>query len=126
MLNNTQFDGLYNRAAFGLPSGAAGNWVGCFDVRYSRHSVDEAHGDRYGVIQLPSSIVIEEENVVEVLVEGGRAVKAIVRLRLDASRDLVLVLNRPEWPGIVFARTVWANRRDDQHRTLNRAIYRRP
>jgi len=122
--NSQSLDGTYN-VALGLPAGAAAPWVGVLRLQYSQHAAQEARSDRYGKLELFPEVEFEAGDVVEVLVEQGRAVKAVVRFPMEDGRDLVFVLNRPE-AGQAVVRTVWANQGSDKHRSLNRAAYRLP
>lgn len=117
-------DGLYHRN-LGLPAGAASLWDGVLDLQYSAHAQAESRGDRYGKLPLFPSVEFEAGDVVEVQVEAGRPVKAVLRVPLDDSRDLVYVLSRPV-SGRSFVRTVWCNRANDNHRTLDSSKYVKP
>jgi hypothetical protein len=117
-------DGTYHRD-LGLPKGAAERWAGHLSLRYGSHAQLAAESDRYGKLPLPEVLDFEPGDVVEVTVEGGKAVKAVLRFPLDdAPYDLVLVAERPE-AGTAFVKTVWANLASDKHNTRNRAAYRR-
>ena len=117
-------DGLYNRA-LGLPQGAAQLFSGRFILDYSSHAKAASQNDRYGRFELLPAEDIKPEYVVEVQVEFGRAVKAVVRVPYDEEMDLVLVLNRPEGSR-AFVKTAWLNSRRDRHSTLNVRNVRRP
>lgn len=119
-------DGLYNRAAYGLPAGAAERFAGGrVPLVYAAHAYEESKADRYGVAALPDAIEIAHEDVVEVQVDGGQPVKAVVRFPYDDVLDLVLVLKVDQSIGF-FVKTVWFNRADDKHRTLRLAPYSHP
>lgn len=83
-------------------------------VSYSRHAVERAHTKR---VPLLSIITIASGDVVEAEESFGRVTKVVVRQRLDARRDRVLVLvpDGDRW----FCVTVWSNGIDDTHATLN-------
>src|SRR5690242_16523937 len=117
-------DGLYNRA-LGLPQGAAQLFSGRLSLEYSQHAIKASQDDRYGRFELLPVEDIKPEYVVEIQVEFGRAVKAVVRVPYDEEMDLVLVLNRPEGSR-AFVKTAWLNSRRDRHSTLNQKNIRRP
>lgn len=117
-------DGLYHKV-MGLPAQAAALFSGRFNMEYSDHAKRAANDDRYGAFELLPQEEIKPENVVEVEVAGGRAVKAVVRLQFDEAMDLVMAVLRPH-NGRAFVKTVWLNSRRDAHRTLNHRAYRRP
>lgn len=115
---------LYHKE-IGLPSGAAKPFVGSLHLAFGHHARQAANSDRYGRIELPQNLQVDESSIVEVEVDGGVAVKAVVRVQFDAQRDLVVVVNRPDVRG-AFVRTVWFNLRSDAHKSLRRHLYRQP
>ncbi len=90
------------------------------ELRYRPHALDEAKRDRYGNIELPSFFNAAQAELIEAEfdVDRDQVTKQVWRQRLDATRDIVLVIGRGG-----FVRTVWVNLRSDKHRTLNRAKY---
>lgn len=66
-------------------------------------------------------ILPEAFRVVEVEVIDGKVSKWVVRIELDAKRDLVLV-TLPDG----FVKTVWTNDANEHHATLNRRRYTHP
>jgi hypothetical protein len=119
-------DGLYNRGAYGLPSGAAEVFAATIaTLDYANHALEESRADRYGIAELPGSLEIQSGDVVEVEVRGGSPVKAVVRFPYDEKLDLVLVL-LPRTAARYFVKTVWFNQLSDKHRTLRLAPYSRP
>lgn len=116
-------NGLYNRAAYGLPSGAAERFSGArVELMYGAHAYQESHADRYGIAELPGSIEILPQDVVEVQVENFTPVKAIVRFPYD---DRLVLVPQPN-ARTFFVKTVWFNQASDSHRTLRLAPYSRP
>ncbi|QOI67595.1 hypothetical protein SEA_BEUFFERT_227 [Streptomyces phage Beuffert] len=92
-------------------------------INYGRHARKEAFQDRYGRIQLPNFITLANFQVIEVGMVNGQVSKILFRGKLDDMRDLCIVLiprvdNQP-W----FCKTVWVNKNDDKHKTLNRDRY---
>lgn len=94
---------------------------GILNLKYSEHAKRESREDRYGAITLPDSLNTAAVKLIEAEVDGGVMVKGVYRAALNDLNDLVLVVMRDG-----FVRTVWKNRKNDQHRTLDRARYCRP
>lgn len=83
-------------------------------VTYSRHALDRARLKRVTLLPL---VTIAAGDVVEVEITDLVTTKVVVRQRLDARRDRVLVLvpDGERW----FCVTCWTNDIDDKHATLN-------
>jgi len=94
---------------------------GTLSLTYSRHALAESINDRYGIIVLPQKLNVENATLIEIEVEMNVVVKSVYRIPLDAERDLVLVVLRDG-----YVKTVWVNKRNDVHRSLDRSKYRRP
>lgn len=98
---------------------------GTLNLRYGPHAKKAAAEDRYGDLTrfCPNRITIQESDIVEVAVENGAVIKRVIRIQApgSANLDLVLVVNADG-----FVRTVWGNKRTDQHRTLNRHKFVQP
>jgi len=94
---------------------------GILPLVYGEHAKDEIRSDRYGKINAPQSINFLHAKIVELEVKNGCVEKVVARIHHDARRDLILVV-KPDG----FVKTVWLNTKDDKHKTLNRARYRRP
>lgn len=120
-------DGTFHKD-LGLPSHLAFHWAGEFNLTYSQHALRAANSDRYGLIPLYRKMEFRADDVVEVTVENGRPVKAVLRVPLPDynALDLVLVLLFPEYGGKCFVKTVWFNERTDAHKTLRTDKYDRP
>ncbi|QDJ96236.1 hypothetical protein Xoosp13_49 [Xanthomonas phage Xoo-sp13] len=88
-------------------------------LRYGGHAREEAMLDKYGNIKLPDVVDVRKGDVVEVGVTNNVVTKMVVRFHYDDRRDIVLVIN----PSDGFVRTVWANDKNDKHKSLNRAKY---
>lgn len=63
-------DGLFHRQ-IGFPTGATVLFLGTLDLDYGPHSVKEASVDRYGEVALPSTVTVQQADVVEVSIERG-------------------------------------------------------
>jgi hypothetical protein len=116
----TSPDGLYH-TDIALPTGYR-HPAAMVSVTYSRHATEEARKDRYGLIDLPGSIDLRVYHTVEVEVKQGRVAKIVARGPLDNTHDKVIVL-MPQMGQPWFVKTVWINRHDDLHRTLDHSRY---
>lgn len=109
---------LYHREVY-LPSELLNLKQVTKAISATAHALKAAEEDRYGKIEIPSSVTFSGKNIVEAEVLGGRLVKILVRVPYDAERDLLLALAVPEWR----AKTVWFNLKSDIHRTLDKSKY---
>lgn len=95
-------------------------WVG--NVTHSRHAINAAQTDRYGVIDLPNKIDYTYGTIIEVETEflngDEQVIKQVWRIPYDDVRDLIIVVTTT---GLV--KTVWFNLKNDKHKTLNRSKY---
>jgi hypothetical protein len=120
-------DGLYNRGAYGLPARSAEAFAGIVELHYARHAHDEHLVETLGTDLLPSSIDIQENDVVEIQVSNGTVAKGIVRYPWDDGRDLCFVLvPYKNTVNHFFVKTVWFNLVSDKHRTLRLQPFSRP
>lgn len=120
-------NGTYHRQLGPLPG--KGLWHGEINLVYSEHAKLAAATDRYGSIPLFGSVEFDWVDVVEVTVEDGEPVKAVLRIPFDedapGARDIVYVLTRPA-AGSAIVKTMWFNLSRDSHRTLDHTKYVRP
>lgn len=91
-------------------------------LTYSKHALREADNDRYGKIKLPRQVMLKRENLIEIQMNGPKVVCLVTRQPYSKEHDLVIVLNT----GDNFVRTVWLNRVDDLHETLDESKYTKP
>jgi hypothetical protein len=101
--------------------------LGTFRLRYGGHALRAAREDRYGDLSnlLPQALDVSKARLIEVETgPRGTAEKLVYRLPATKLVDLVLVVNVDKSPWGV--RTVWGNRRDDTHRTLDLSRYCTP
>jgi hypothetical protein len=92
-------------------------------LAWSNHALRARRDDRYGDIPQIPLLNLGECRAVEVGMEGQRVAKIVVRAELDDDNDVVFVLI-PRNPAYLV-KTVWINRRDDKHKTLDRSKYMR-
>lgn len=113
--------GLFH-ADLGFPS-AFNPPTGTRALQYTQHAQNAALDDRYGDIQLPSEINLDEMKLIEVGVTDGQVSKFLYRGKLDNWRDICIVaIPRPrgqKW----IVKTVWINESNDRHRTLDPTKY---
>lgn len=108
---------LYHRDVYMPP--VAANMRFAVLLRYGQHARDAAITDRYGKLDLPSVLDTREATLIEAELRGNTVIKAVYRMPLNEKLDICLVVH----PRDGFVRTVWANLRDDDHRTLDRSKY---
>lgn len=99
---------------------------GRFKLQYSLHAIEEARTDKYGDFEsrLPKEIIMSDFQMVEAQILDGRLVKEMVLRRpLDTLYDMVVVIITGGLKWVV--KTVYLNRRCDQHRTLDLLRYQR-
>lgn len=102
---------------------------GTLRPEYSGHARIAAAEDRYGPLELPERIGLGRFSVIEMRAQGQHVTALVIRGPHTPGRgeghtpglDICLVLKRGGrgWG----CATVWANERNDEHRTLNRALY---
>ncbi len=93
-------------------------------VAYTQHAKSAAQTDRYGRLTLPDRIDLASAQLVECEHYDRKGlVKAVIRVQYNDTLDIVLVMI-PGRPWLV--KTVWANERGDNHRTLDATPYFHP
>ena len=95
---------------------------GIFNLTYSNHAKRASSNDRYGQMTLPTTLDTEEAKLIEIEVENNEVIKSVHRTKYDDILDRIIVLI----PQKSFVKTVWFNRSDDKHSTLQHWRYRRP
>lgn len=101
-------------ADLGIPSSAQTNF-GQMLLDYSGHALSAAQDDRYGnIINLPRSLDTSTAQVIEVETDGRKTTKVLYRIPYSDEFDLMLAVI----PDRRFVKTVWLNRNDDKHETL--------
>lgn len=111
-------DGFYNKAVNLTPALAA-SFVGQFNIQLTKHALEAANSDRFGLIRLPEKLDVKFSDIVEVRVIGGRPASALIRISHDEKHDLCLPVV-PVSAGWVRAVSCWLNRKDDNHSRFNR------
>jgi hypothetical protein len=90
-------------------------------LEWTRHALAEAEKDRYGRIPTWKCMTLNRFDVIEIGVVGGTISKYVLRGKLDDTNDAVVVLipGTEKWR----VKTIWINRRDDKHKTLDKSRY---
>ncbi len=91
------------------------------ELAWTRHAEGARHNDRYGVIPKIPVVNLGLCRTIEVELQGKRVLKVVVRTALDKTNDIVLVL--VPGPGAWTVKTVWINKKNDSHKTLDRSKY---
>jgi len=90
-------------------------------LHYSRHARLAALEDCVQVHELPRSLTLADWTVVKVETVAGRVSGLLIRrpLTADPRLHIVLAIAVPD----MVVRTVWVNRANDNHKSLDRARY---
>lgn len=110
---------IYNSSLPNFPQAVRNIPSKTFNPKYSSHAVEASGNDRYGKINLPSTVTFSGKDIFEIEIENGRAIKFGIRVNYNEQYDLVLIVK--EDSGIV--KTVWLNDKSDNHQTLNKKRY---
>jgi hypothetical protein len=98
----------------GIPDYAKTNF-GHMLLDYSQHALQAAQSDRYdNKINLPRALDTSKAQVIEVETDGKKTTKVLYRIPYSDEFDLMIAI----MPDRRFVKTVWLNRTDDQHETL--------
>jgi len=92
-------------------------------LTWTKHAEGARKNDRYGYIPKMDTVDLTVCRTIEVGITGRRVEKVVVRTSLDDMDDLILVLipGPRDW----VVKTVWINRKNDVHKTLDRSKYMR-
>jgi hypothetical protein len=110
---------LYHCDVF-MPTGLTMPY-GTFELIYTKHALLESTRDRNGKMNLPTHLTVASCKVIEVEVENGEVRKVLYRKRTNGKHDMCFAVVRQGMKMIV--KTVWLQRKDDNHRTLRRERY---
>lgn len=113
---------LYHRDIF-IPAGVKNALpIGRYNLLLSNHAKHASSSDRYGEITIPEFITIKLEDIFEVEVVGNRVTKFVVRSAYNAKHDICIVIV-PTTPVEGRVKTVWLNKKSDNHKTLDKNKY---
>ena len=85
-------------------------------LEYSHHATKACQSDRYGRIPQLRSLDMTNFEVVEVEEKNKQIVKLVGRIKFSENLDIVLAIMPRR--GIMFVKTCWLNKTDDDHKTL--------
>lgn len=109
---------IYHREQKEFPDKVRKMVMAGYDVSYSNHAKRASKTDRYGKIFLPSKIYFSGEQVIEVEMNGDDVVKYLIRLPYTKKLDAIFAMTNDN-----FVKTVWLNKNDDNHTTLDLSKY---
>jgi hypothetical protein len=93
---------------------------GRVDLWYSVHARERIEGKYKGFLILPSFVIINKNNVIEVGTDNNITCnKVLVRTSYDNKKDICVVCN--PYNGKVI--TLWTNYKNDKHETLDKSKY---
>jgi hypothetical protein len=88
------------------------------ELHPTNHALMAANDDRYGKINIPHKIVFCGKDIVEAEFQNDRVVKIVVRLPYRQGMSAIYAC---KLDGTL--KTVWLNRDDDHHKTLDHSKY---
>jgi hypothetical protein len=90
-------------------------------LRYGKHATAAALDDCVPPRELPRSLLLADWRLIHVETTADRPSGILVRrpMQCDPRLHVVLAIGVPD----MLVRTVWVNRANDHHRTLDRARY---
>lgn len=114
---------LYHRDIF-LPAKAVDIATGVYVLMLTNHAMSACRNDRYGDIVPPKHLQVNKGNIIELEVNDyGNPIKVVCRLPYDNRNDICIVAAMERNCLSVRCKTLWLNRKDDTHRTLDRSKY---
>lgn len=117
-------NGLYHRDVF-IPTKALQSLNSkFFSLSLSAHAVRASNSDRYGKINIPNSICIKLEEVIEINVTEKIVDKIVVRKHYNTEFDISIVFIPNFNNSLGFVKTAWLNSKTDKHSTLRAELYR--
>ena len=87
----------------------------------SKHALDASRDDRYGFINVPKSVLIDRNQIIELEVGPKQSPKLVVRQSHNSTTDIIIVFVLERGFGRV--KTFWLNEKNDLHKTLDRSRY---
>lgn len=108
---------LYH-VSLGLPESIK-DLFGLYESELTCHAINASESDKYGIIEIPCEIEINEKNIIEV--EINDFIKIVVRQSYNDDFDLCLVVVINGCKAII--KTLWLNDVLDNHMTLDASRY---
>lgn len=92
--------------------------VGIVNLIHTRHAISRS---RVKGFELPDKVNLNHGKIIEISMRGQRLVQIVIRMHYSVTHDIVLVIafDGPKR----LLKTAWLNEKNDEHRTLNHAIY---
>ena len=109
-------DGLYHKLVF-LPK--INKIDADYPCVYTQHARESALTDKYGLIILPKTYNIAKSDIIELEIKNNDINKLVIRIGYNDKYDLILVISF--YTGMI--KTVWLNKKDDNHYTLDKNKY---
>ena len=109
-------DGLYHKLVF-LPK--INKPDADYPCVYTQHAREAALTDKYGVIILPNSYNLANSDIIELEIKNNDINKLVIRAPYNNKYDLTIVISF--YSGVI--KTVWLNKKDDNHDTLDKNKY---
>ena len=109
-------DGLYHKLVF-LPK--INKIDADYPCVYTKHARESALTDKYGLIILPKTYNIAKSDIIELEIKNNDINKLVIRIGYNDKYDLILVISF--YTGMI--KTVWLNKKDDNHYTLDKNKY---
>ena len=109
-------DGLYHKLVF-LPK--INKIDADYPCVYTKHARESALTDKYGVIILPKSYNLANSDIIELEIKNNDINKLVIRTPYNNKYDLTIVISF--YSGMI--KTVWLNKKDDNHDTLDKNKY---
>lgn len=104
-------DGLYHYKIF-MPNIKIPNTQ--ITLIYSNHAINASKNDRYGQILLPKTINPNAGKLIELEIKNNVIQKIVLRFKYSKDLDLIIVIGFNK-----IVKTVWLNKCEDNHSTLN-------
>lgn len=87
---------------------------------YTYHALSASKTDRYGVIKLPETIVLNKSEIIEIeSFDCVISTKVLIRTSYSDDCDLCMAILLGENK----VKTVWLNKKSDKHKTLDASKY---
>jgi len=97
------------------------------ELEWSKHAEEQSMADRYGAIRMMDALHTDDYIPIEVEydLDNSTIIKMLLRSKSSYSGNnvcIVVMPRKPRW----FVKTVWYNRVNDTHRTLDASKYSVP
>lgn len=93
-----------------------------YPVYKTEHSKNRSENNKHGQFEVPDTVHVTKQNIVEVKVKDKSLWRILVRKEYNEQYDVCYVIQFPDYELI----TAWRNEKDDTHETLNKDDYNHP